>query len=136
VTQSRKQTWDFLEQAINNLLYTRDERKGTPRFQLIREDEENYAVLYISTHNPNTYRPEEIRHTRHAFVVPVATFNELTWVRWVFECIASIEFHETCESFLYKGERIYAPHHGNGWYPYHPWFASYPEEKLKAPGEE
>lgn len=93
------QTWDLLEAALGDIRYTRDVQPGWKRFELQRDDESNYAVLYIFTHNPNTYRPEEIRHTRHEFVVPVATYHQAAWQRWVFDRIAAIEFHETCESF-------------------------------------
>lgn len=130
------QTWDILERALEDIEYTRDTQEGWKRFHLVREDENNYALLYIYTHNPNTYRPEEIRHTRHEFVVPVATYNEPAWVRWVFDRILSIEFHETCESFRFINERIYAPHHGNGWDPYAFWPGHDQAEKLKAPGED
>jgi hypothetical protein len=132
----KEQTWDILEKVLEEIRYTRDEASGWRRFELVRSDESNYAVLYIFTHNPNTYRPEEIRHTRHEFVVPVATYNESTWVRWVFDRIASIEHHETCESFQYKGIRIYAPHHGNGEDPYAFWPGGTAEQKAKAPGED
>jgi hypothetical protein len=129
------QTWDLLEHAIGRIRYTRDERPTTPRFQLVRDDDSNYAVLYVFTHNPNTYRPDEIRHTRHEFVVPVATYHEDAWIRWVFDRIASIEQHETCESFQVDGVRIYAPHHGNGEDPYAFWPGGTAEQKAKAPGE-
>src|SRR4051794_246019 len=103
------QTWDVLEEVLEHIRYTRDEpSEGARRFKLHREDADNYALLYIFTHNPNTYRPTEIRHTRHEFVVPVATYNEEAWIRWVFDRIASIEFHETTECFQVDGERIYA----------------------------
>lgn len=94
----RDQTWDLLAEALDEIVYTRDPPPGD-RFRLIRTDAENYAVLYIFTYNPNTYRPEEMRHTRHEFVVPVATYHKGAWTRWVFDQIASIEHHETCESF-------------------------------------
>lgn len=94
----RAQTWDLLAEALGEIRYTRDEGSGD-RFRLVRDDDSNYAVLYVFTHNPNTYRPEEIRHTRHEFVVPVATYNKAAWTRWVFDRIVSIELHETCESF-------------------------------------
>lgn len=131
----RAQTWDLLAEALSAIRYTRDEGRGD-RFRLVRDDEHNYAVLYIFTHNPNTYRPEEIRHTRHEFVVPVATYNKAAWVRWVFDRIVSIEVHETCESFQLDGVRVYAPHHGNGWDPYTVWYDGHPDEQAKAPGED
>lgn len=136
-TGQREQTWDVLEEALNHVRYTRDESDEWPRrFRLIRDDAHNFAVLNIITHNPNTYRPSEIRHTRHEFVVPVATYNRATWIRWVFDRIAGIEFHETCESFQVDGVRIYAPHHGNGWDPYQPWYDGHPDEQAKAPGDD
>jgi hypothetical protein len=98
--QGYEQTWDLLQLALDDIRYTRDEWAGARRFSLSRDDGANYAVLFVFTHNPNTYRPDEIRHTRHEFVVPVATYDQATWTRWVFERIKSIEVHETCESFL------------------------------------
>lgn len=137
MTGQREQTWDVLAEALDSIRYTRDESPEWPRrFRLIRDDEHNYAVLNIITHNPNTYRPDEIRHTRHEFVVPVATYNRASWLRWVFDRIASIEFHETCESFQVDGVRIYAPHHGNGWDPYAAWYDGHPDEQAKAPGDD
>lgn len=131
-----EQTWDLLENALGRIRYTRDERVGTPRFQLVRDDDSNHAVLYVFTHNANTYRPDEVRHTRHEFVVPVATYHEQAWVRWVFDRVASIEHHETCESFQVDGVRIYAPHHGNGEDPYAFWPGGTAEQKAKAPGDD
>jgi hypothetical protein len=93
-------------------------------------------VLYIFTHNRNTYRPDEIRHTRHEFVVPVATYHRAAWIRWVFDRILSIETHETTECFQVEGVRIYSPHHGNGWDPYTMWYDGHPDEQAKAPGDD
>lgn len=135
-SRNMEQTWDLLEVALGRIQYKRDMPPSGHRFRLIRDDDANYAVLYIYTYNDNTYRPEEKRHTRHEFVVPVATYNLPSWVRWVFDRIVSIELHETCEWFFVDGERIYAPHHGNGWDPYAFWPGHDIVEKLKAPGED
>lgn len=129
-----EQTWGALQVALDSITYTRDLPPGQ-RFRLIRHDEDNHAVLYVFTYNPNTYWPDEMRHTRHEFVVPVATYSQATWVRWVFDRIASIEHHETCESFQVDGVRIYAPHHGNGEDPYAFWPGGTIEDKAKAPGD-
>lgn len=131
----KEQTWDVLAEVLEHIEYTRDSKPEWKRFNLHREDDENFAVMYIYTHNPNTYRPEEIRHTRHEFVVPVATYNEEAWIRWVFECFVKIEHHETCESFQLDGQRIYAPHHGNGEDPYSLWYDGHPGKQALAPGE-
>lgn len=130
-----EQTWDLLADALASIQYTRDEPPGK-RFRLERRDAENYAVLYVMTYNRNTYRPEEMRHTRHEFVVPVATYHRDAWIRWVFDRIASIELHETCENFFVDGVRVYAPHHGNGEDPYAFWPGGTREQKSKSPGEE
>lgn len=147
----RAQTWDLLVQALDTIDYTRDrppkrrwddQKQGcetlhtSDRFLLLADEPGNYAILYIYTLNPNTYRPEELRHTRHEFVVPVATYHQGAWTRWVFDRIASIEHHETCESFQVNGERIYAPHHGNGEDPYTFWPGGTAEQKAKAPGDD
>lgn len=136
----REQTWDLLAEALEEIVYTRDPVPGD-RFRLLREDENNYAVLYIYTYTPNTYRPEEKRHTRHEFIVPVATYHKKAWTRWVFDRIASIEIHETCESFQTLDDfgvlyRPYAPHHGNGEDPYAFWPGGSLRQKMKAPGED
>lgn len=135
VPVQREQTWDLLAAALGSIEYTRDAPPGR-RFQLVRDDASNYAVLYVFTYQPNTYRPDEMRHTRHEFVVPVATYSQAAWTRWVFDRIASIELHETCESFLVDGVRVYAPHHGNGEDPYAFWPGGTAAQKAKAPGEE
>lgn len=134
---TREQTWDVLAEALGGIEYTRDPLPaGYERFRLHRADADNYAVLFVFTHNPNTYDPARMRLTRHEFVVPVATYHRAAWIRWVFDRIASIEMHETCESFQVGGVRVYAPHHGNGWDPYTAWFDGHPDEQAKAPGED
>jgi hypothetical protein len=130
-----EQTWDVLEEMLERIQYKREQPPGR-RFKLERRDEENYAVFYIYTYNPNTYFPDKMRYTQHEFVVPVATYHEAGWVRWVFDRILSVELHETCENFFVDDERVYAPHHGNGWDPYSFWPGHNYEEKAKAPGED
>lgn len=131
------QTWDKLQEAIDSIDYQREPLpRGYDRFRLVRRDHENYAVLYILTYNPNTYKPGQMRLTTHEFVVPVATYNYQAWVRWVFDRILSIEMHETTEHFFVEGHRLYAPHHGKGWDPYTFWPGHDQNEKFKAPGED
>jgi hypothetical protein len=133
----REQTWDILQDALDSIVYTRDQPPyGRPRFQLVRDDEHNYAVLYIFTWNPNTYSPDEMRYTRHEFVVPVTTYHRSAWIRWVFDRFLGIETHEATECFQVDGVRVYAPHHGNGWDPYTIWYDGHPDEQAKAPGDD
>jgi hypothetical protein len=139
MTIPHAQTWDVLAEVLQHIDYTRDPLPDTwrrGRFVLEQMPRDNYAVLYIFTYNPNTYRRNEMRLTRHEFVVPVATYNKAAWTRWVFDRIASIEMHETAECFEVDGQRVYAPHHGNGEDPYVPWYGANPEAMKKAPGED
>lgn len=129
----KPQTWDLLELALASIEYKREPPPGQ-RFRLQREDEDNYAVLFIFTYNENTYSPGCMRHTRHEFVVPVATYNQRQWTRWVVERLIGIEVHETVENTFVNGERINSPYHGNGWDPYALWFEGDPVERAKAPG--
>jgi hypothetical protein len=131
----KEQTWDLLEEALGEIEYTRDAPPGR-RFQLLREDESNFAVLYIFTYMPDSFKPDEMRHTRHEFVVPVATYHKAAWTRWVFDRFMGIETHEACESFQVDGVRVYAPHHGNGEDPYAFWPGGTREQKRKHPGED
>jgi hypothetical protein len=54
----------------------------------------------------------------HSFPVPYASYNERSWMRWVFECCRKIELHELGEWFRIDDERPYAPLHGPGEDPY------------------
>lgn len=133
---TREQTWDLLQAALDSIDYIRDPLPdGSPRFRLHRDDPSNWARLDIFTYTPNTYRPGQMRGTRHEAVVPVATYNQDTWERWVFDRIQAIERHETAESFLVGGVRKFAPHHGPGEDPYVLWFDGHPDKQAKAPGE-
>lgn len=128
----RAQTWEVLETVVRQITYV-----DRSRFTLVRDDESNYAVLYIFITAPNSYREDrEDRHTRHEFVVPVATYDRDNWIRWVFECVKRIEIHEVCEWFKILGVRAYPPNHGNGENPYVEWHLSSVERAAKAPGDE
>lgn len=111
------QAWDTLQQVIDNLTY-----EDRSRFELHRDDESNYAVLYVFLHAPNTYREDRVdRYTCHEFVVPAATYDYANWRRWIFERLCSAAIHEVCEWFMDSGVRVFAPHHGNGEDPYVAW---------------
>jgi hypothetical protein len=133
---TQQHTWRLLSEVLASIKYTRDEPPTSYKRFHLETPEENYAVLYIFTFNKNTYKPDQMRYTRHEFVVPVATYNRAAWVRWVFDRILSIETHETTECFQVDGVRIYAPHHGNGWDPYTIWYDGHPDEQAKAPGDD
>jgi hypothetical protein len=125
------QTWDLLESVVDRVSY-----KDGSRFALARDDESNYAVLFIFLGVPNSYREDRAeRYTRFEFVVPVATYDSLNWARWVFERVKEIELHEVREWFKLDGERPYQPHHGDGEDPYLEWHLSTAARAAKAPGD-
>lgn len=54
----------------------------------------------------------------HFFPVPMATYNEKTWRRWMFEMCRRVENHELGEWFRIDDEWPFAPLHGPGEDPY------------------
>ncbi len=127
-----EQTWDVLETALQTITY-----KDGSRFALNRDDESNWARLDFFMHLPNAFRDDRAdRYTRFEFLVPIATYDQENWTRWVFVCIKGVEIHEICEWFRVNGERPYAPHHGNGEDPYVEWHPSDPERAAKSPGDD
>jgi hypothetical protein len=134
MTQKHEQSWDELERFLANFSYT-----DGSHAKLERDDESNYAVLYVYLHAPNSYYGEpgnrEDRHTRHEFVVPVATYDYENWRRWVYERLRSAALHEVDEWFTDAGVRVFAPHHGNGADPYVSWQLGSAAQSAKAPGD-
>lgn len=130
----RAQTWDELQRFLDRFSYE-DGSKAV----LHRDDPSNYCLLYVFLHAPNSYHGSPgarvDRYTRHEFVVPVATYNYENWRRWVYERLCSAALHEVGEWFKDAGERVFAPHHGNGESPYFQWQMGSPEQVLKAPGD-
>lgn len=124
------QTWDVLEQVVDAFGYV-----DKSRLQLVRDDESNYAVLYAFITTENSYVRGQDRHTRHEFVVPVATYDRANWARWVFERLVRTAVHEVCEWATLDGERLYPPHHGDGEDPYVEWHLGTLEQAAKAPGD-
>lgn len=91
-------------------------------------------TLAILADTMDAYHPDRRRPVMHYFIVPAATYDERSWMRWVFDRILDIETHEACEYFtliwnshreaeygdLVVDEvvRPYAPAHGPGNDPY------------------
>lgn len=75
-------------------------------------------TLSIITETVNSYPPHEAMRVRHMFVVPAATYNRASWMRWLFECFHQVELHECMEFFTVDGQKPFAPNHGPGWDPY------------------
>lgn len=123
-----------LEEIVNKLQY----RPGW-RFKLedIERDpatDEHAATsgltFIVMTLGYDTYHPERGEHygVYHYFIVPAATYNRESWLRWVLDQLIKVETHEACEFFRireqdpkgddYVDRRPFAPNHGPGWDPY------------------
>lgn len=66
----------------------------------------------------DAYHPERVRPVMHYMIVPAASYDQLSWRRWLFDQIGDVETHERCEHFEIAGEKPFAPNHGPGRDPY------------------
>lgn len=89
-----------------------------PGWKFALENEEDALRLVITVPGFNSYSPELPLTVRHFFPVPIATYNEKTWRRWIFEMSLRVENHEIGEWFKVDGRRPFAPLHGPGEDPY------------------
>jgi len=111
-------TFDLLERII-------DETKCKPgwSFRLVDEDGAKRLVIKIvDVHNYDHSQPFVVNHYHP---VPITTYNEKSWRRWIFEqCIRTMN-HELGESLRFGAEEVrpFAPMHGPGEDPYtvHEW---------------
>ena len=85
------------------------------RFSFDDDDEGLRLVIFIPVQDS---RGKDLRGVHHYFPVPVTTWNEKSWRRWVFECCRKVEDHELGEWFLVGDERPFAPCHSPGYDPY------------------
>jgi hypothetical protein len=62
----------------------------------------------------DTYNPDrgENYQVWHYFIVPAASYNRRSWLRWVLDRLIDVETHEACEFMVVAGERPFAPNHG------------------------
>lgn len=81
-------------------------------------DEEGAKRLVITVPGHDSYNPENPLTVSHFFTVPIATYNEKTWRRWIFEMCRRVENHELGEWFRIGDVRPFAPCHGPGEDPY------------------
>ena len=87
-------------------------------FGIRQEDGFSRLVITVAGYDsaqPNKRVPLSVSHL---FPVPEATYNEKSWIRWVFECCRGVENHELGEWFRIDGERPFQPLHGPGEIPY------------------
>jgi len=104
-------TFDILANLVS-----RAECKPGWRFKLASEDEA--LRLVITVPGFDAYNRRRQLAVSHYFPVPIATYNEKTWRRWIFEMCRRVENHELGEWFMIDGERPFSPLHGPGENPY------------------
>lgn len=87
-------------------------------FRLV--DEDGAMRLVIRIKGVNNYDHSQPFTVNHFHPVPVTTYNEKSWRRWVFEqCLRTMN-HELGESLRFGPEELrpFAPMHGPGEDPY------------------
>lgn len=110
-----KDTFDILRKVI-------DEVECFPNWRFKLVDEEGALRLVITIDGLNNYTHEPFI-VNHYHPVPITTYNEKSWRRWVFEqCLRTMN-HEVGESLKFGDVRPFVPMHGPGEDPYtvHEW---------------
>lgn len=92
--------------------------------------------LFIVSDTEDSLRPGSRMRVRHGFLVPAASYNRDTWAAWLFERFMDVLRHEGGEFFQIDGERVFAPHHGNGENPYLVWHHGTEEQRAKRAGDD
>jgi hypothetical protein len=85
------------------------------------EDGSGGLTFFVVSDTADSYQPDQRIRVRHGFLVPRASYNERTWMAWLFDRVRDVEAHEAGEFFKVDGVRVFAPHHGNGEDPYRLW---------------
>lgn len=98
-------------------------------------DDDGYLNLFIVSDTLNSFDFAGRIRVRHAFLVPMASYNRNVWVAWIFRRVRDVESHEAGEFFRIDGVREFAPHHGNGEDPYLTWHVSDWATANKSSGE-
>jgi hypothetical protein len=92
------------------------------KFRLANDDDGEQRLV-ITVHGTDARYPEDKKVTHsitvsHYLPIPTTTYNERTWLRWIFEQCRKIENHELGEFFMIGEERPFAPLHAPGEDPY------------------
>lgn len=75
-------------------------------------------TLVVQRCGPDTYNPDRTLVVNHYFPVPPATYDEDSWLRWLFDTLGLVDLHERMEDFVVGEKRPFAPNHGPGRNPY------------------
>lgn len=105
-------TFDVLRRVVAEAKY-----KPGWTFRIVEED--GALRLVITDYDCiDAYEPHRPMPLSHYHPVPIATYNEKTWKRWVYEQCRRVENHEIGEWLRWGDERPFAPLHGPGEDPY------------------
>lgn len=106
-------TFDILERVVQ-------ETKCKPGWYFRLEDEGGAKRLVITIVSVDNYDHSQKYTVAHYHPVPITTFNEKSWRRWIFEqCIRTMN-HEIGESLRFGPDEVrpFVPCHGPGEDPY------------------
>ena len=111
-------TFDLLDRIVR-------ETKCKPGWSFRLIDEDGAKRLVINIEGTDNYDSSREMFVRHYHPVPITTYNEKSWRRWIFEqCIRTMH-HELGESLRFGPDEVrpFAPMHGPGEDPYtvHEW---------------
>jgi hypothetical protein len=81
-------------------------------------DEDGALRFVVTVPGFDSYNQERRLTVSHFFPVPITTYNERSWCRWLFEMCRRLENHELGEWFKVGDARPFAPMHGPGEDPY------------------
>lgn len=109
-------TFDILEKVVG-------EAKCFPNWSFRLVDEDGALRLVVRLKTTHNYDHDSPFIVDHYHPVPITTYNEKSWRRWVFEqCLRTMN-HEIGEALNFNGVRPFVPMHGPGEDPYtvHEW---------------
>lgn len=111
-------TFDILAKVVN-------EAQCKPGWMFFLRDEDGAKRLVIRIEGVHNYDHSKPFTVDHYHPVPITTYNEKSWRRWVFEqCLRTMN-HELGESLRFGPDEVrpFAPMHGPGEDPYtvHEW---------------
>ena len=104
-------TFDLLKELVSKV-------KCKPGWLFDMVEEDGALRLVITVPDNNSYPPHQPFTVRHYHPVPITTYNEKTWRRWIFEQCMRTETHEIGEWLRWGEDRPFAPLHGPGEDPY------------------
>lgn len=134
---------DILADLVSRLRYRRQQGWNVWLADDLQRDkpgrhigESRGLTLIVQRSGPNSYNYDQLMVVNHYFAVPPATYNQASWMRWLFDRLGSVDDHERMEDFVIieaseprsaselkhgadgHETRPYAPVHAPGWDPY------------------